>query len=96
MAALLTRAGYKLLTGERRAPCTPPEPSTLLHETNPRVLLLAVDVDEITVPYPDALTLMHELRGMGEGNAVHMRRRAPPCTMAPLCRATRTRQRRPF
>jgi len=29
-----------------------------------------VDADTITVTYPDALTLMRELRGMGEGNAV--------------------------
>jgi NADH dehydrogenase [ubiquinone] 1 alpha subcomplex assembly factor 5 len=33
-----------------------------------------VDTDQIVVPYPDALSLMHELRGMGESNAVTMRR----------------------
>ena len=36
--------------------------------------LLTVDTDQIVVPYPDPLSLMHELRGMGESNAVAMRR----------------------
>ena len=36
--------------------------------------LLTVDTDQIVVPYPDPLSLMHELRGMGESNAVTMRR----------------------
>lgn len=34
------------------------------------------DVDTITVTYPDILTLMHDLRGMGETNALSMRRRS--------------------
>lgn len=37
--------------------------------------LPVVDADTITVTYPDALTLMRELRGMGEGNAVSGRLR---------------------
>ncbi len=37
--------------------------------------LPVVDRDEIIVTYPDALTLMRELRGMGESNAVQARRR---------------------
>ncbi|MFQ5774839.1 MAG: methyltransferase domain-containing protein [Kiloniellaceae bacterium] len=37
--------------------------------------LPVVDVDTITVTYPDALALMRDLRGMGETNAVHTRRR---------------------
>eukprot|EP01048_Picozoa_sp_COSAG05_P014272 COSAG05_NODE_1600_length_4447_cov_80.937088_3_plen_341_part_00 len=36
--------------------------------------LLTVDTDQLVVPFPDALTLMHELSCMGEANAVHMRR----------------------
>ncbi len=36
--------------------------------------LPVVDVDTITVAYPDALALMRELRGMGEANAVRERR----------------------
>jgi SAM-dependent methyltransferase len=35
------------------------------------------DQDTLTVTYPDPLALMRELRGMGEGNAVHLRRRTP-------------------
>ncbi|HEY2539932.1 MAG TPA: methyltransferase domain-containing protein [Stellaceae bacterium] len=34
------------------------------------------DLDTITVTYPDILTLMHDLRGMGETNALSMRRRS--------------------
>lgn len=37
--------------------------------------LPVVDRDEITVTYADALALMRDLRGMGETNAVHARRR---------------------
>ena len=37
--------------------------------------LPVVDVDTITVTYPNALALMRELRGMGESNAVEERRR---------------------
>lgn len=33
------------------------------------------DLDTITVAYPDILTLMRDLRGMGETNALSMRRR---------------------
>jgi len=36
--------------------------------------LPVADMDTITVTYPDALTLMRELRGMGEANAVAERR----------------------
>ncbi len=36
--------------------------------------LPVVDVDTITVAYPDALALMRDLRGMGEANAVRERR----------------------
>jgi len=36
--------------------------------------LPVVDRDTITVTYPNALQLMHELRGMGETNAVRARR----------------------
>ncbi len=39
--------------------------------------LPVVDVDTITVTYPDAFRLMAELRAMGETNAVAARRRAP-------------------
>ena len=34
------------------------------------------DLDTITVTYPNILTLMHDLRGMGETNAISMRRRS--------------------
>lgn len=37
--------------------------------------LPVIDRDDITVTYPDALALMRDLRGMGETNAVHARRR---------------------
>ena len=37
--------------------------------------LPVVDVDTITVTYPDTLALMRELRGMGESNAVVERRK---------------------
>ncbi|HYC05435.1 MAG TPA: methyltransferase domain-containing protein [Azospirillaceae bacterium] len=40
--------------------------------------LPVVDSDTITVSYPSALRLMRDLRGMGEGNAVHQRRRQVP------------------
>ncbi len=36
-----------------------------------------VDVDRIPVSYPSALALMRDLRGMGESNALHARRRTP-------------------
>jgi len=36
--------------------------------------LLTVDTDQLVVPYPDAITLMHELRAMGESNAATHRR----------------------
>ncbi|MFQ6016868.1 MAG: methyltransferase domain-containing protein [Kiloniellaceae bacterium] len=39
--------------------------------------LPVVDVDSITVTYPDLLALMHDLRAMGETNAVNTRRRNP-------------------
>ncbi len=39
--------------------------------------LPVADKDEITVTYPNALALMGDLRGMGETNAVHARRRTP-------------------
>lgn len=39
--------------------------------------LPVADVDRITVSYPNALKLMQDLRGMGETNAVHTRRRNP-------------------
>lgn len=35
------------------------------------------DAEKITVTYPDALTLMRDLRGMGETNALTARRRSP-------------------
>jgi NADH dehydrogenase [ubiquinone] 1 alpha subcomplex assembly factor 5 len=35
------------------------------------------DAERITVTYPDALTLMRDLRGMGETNALAARRREP-------------------
>jgi len=38
--------------------------------------LPVVDVDTITVTYPDALALMRELRGMGETNAATARRKS--------------------
>jgi NADH dehydrogenase [ubiquinone] 1 alpha subcomplex assembly factor 5 len=37
--------------------------------------LPVVDRDEIATTYPNALALMRDLRGMGEANAVHTRRR---------------------
>lgn len=42
------------------------------------------DLETITVSYPDALTLMRELRAMGESNALRGRRRVPlaPATLA--------------
>ncbi len=38
--------------------------------------LPVVDCDTLTVTYADAIALMRDLRGMGEGNAVRTRRRA--------------------
>jgi SAM-dependent methyltransferase len=38
--------------------------------------LPVTDVDTLTVSYPDALKLMDDLRGMGESNAVHARRKS--------------------
>ncbi len=38
--------------------------------------LPVVDKDTIQVTYPDALALMRDLRGMGEANAVHTRRKS--------------------
>ncbi len=38
--------------------------------------LPVVDIDTITVTYGDALALMRDLRGMGEANALHERRKA--------------------
>ena len=35
------------------------------------------DAEKITVTYPDALALMHDLRAMGETNALAARRRSP-------------------
>ena len=35
-----------------------------------------VDIDTITVSYPDMFKLMHDLRGMGETGAVHERRKS--------------------
>ena len=37
--------------------------------------LPVVDLDTITVTYADAFALMHDLRGMGETNALHQRRK---------------------
>jgi NADH dehydrogenase [ubiquinone] 1 alpha subcomplex assembly factor 5 len=37
--------------------------------------LPVIDSDTVTVSYPDALALMRDLRGMGEGNALSERRR---------------------
>jgi SAM-dependent methyltransferase len=37
--------------------------------------LPVVDLDSITVSYPDAFALMRDLRGMGETNAAHERRK---------------------
>jgi SAM-dependent methyltransferase len=37
--------------------------------------LPVIDGDRLTVSYPDILKLMHDLRGMGEGNAVRERAR---------------------
>jgi len=48
--------------------------------------LPVVDRDEIMVTYPNALALMHDLRGMGETNAVHARRRGL-CRRATMLRA---------
>ncbi len=39
--------------------------------------LPVADVDRITVSYPNAFKLMQDLRGMGESNAIHTRRRTP-------------------
>lgn len=39
--------------------------------------LPVADADRLTVNYPDALTLMRELKAMGEGNALIERRRSP-------------------
>lgn len=39
--------------------------------------LPVADVETLTVTYPNALALMHELRGMGEGNALVSRSRKP-------------------
>jgi len=39
--------------------------------------LPVTDVDRITVRYPSALALMHDLRRMGAGNALVERRRTP-------------------
>jgi len=35
------------------------------------------DAETITATYADALSLMHDLRGMGETNALNARRRTP-------------------
>lgn len=39
--------------------------------------LPVADIDRITVSYPNAFKLMQDLRGMGESNAIHTRRRNP-------------------
>jgi SAM-dependent methyltransferase len=39
--------------------------------------LPVVDADTVTVTYPNALALMHELRAMGATNVLHSRRRTP-------------------
>jgi NADH dehydrogenase [ubiquinone] 1 alpha subcomplex assembly factor 5 len=39
--------------------------------------LPVADTDTLSVAYPDALTLMHDLHRMGESNVLHERRRAP-------------------
>ncbi len=39
--------------------------------------LPVADADTLTMSYPDALTLMRDLRTMGESNALHERRRTP-------------------
>ena len=45
------------------------------------------DLDTITVTFPDALALMHELQGMGENGAALARRRSftRPATLAAAC-----------
>jgi NADH dehydrogenase [ubiquinone] 1 alpha subcomplex assembly factor 5 len=40
--------------------------------------LLTVDVDTITIPYPDMFTLMNHLKYMGEGHAIWERRHGVP------------------
>ena len=52
-----------------------PDAAMLLQRTN--FALPVVDVETITVTYDNALRLMHDLRGMGEANAVLARRRTP-------------------
>lgn len=47
----------------------------LLHRAG--LALPVTDVDRITVTYAEPITLMRELRGMGESNAVAERRRGP-------------------
>lgn len=40
--------------------------------------LPVVDSELITVTYPDIFKLMHDLRGMGEGNVIHQRNKKTP------------------
>jgi len=42
------------------------------------------DAETLTITYPDAVAIMHDLRGMGETNALSARRRTPlrPSTLA--------------
>jgi SAM-dependent methyltransferase len=42
-----------------------------------QLALPVVDADTVTVTYPHALALMHELRAMGATNVLHARRREP-------------------
>ena len=53
------------------------------------LVLPVADLDRIEVTYGDPLTLMGELRGMGEGNVLHQRRRQPTRRAALLAAAAR-------
>lgn len=52
-----------------------------------------VDLETVNVTYPDILALMHDLRGMGEANALAARRRSPMPrqTLAALAEEYQTR-----
>src|SRR3546814_2626936 len=55
--------------------------------------LPVADIDTITVPYADPMTLMAALRGMGEANVRADRRRAPTRRETLMTAATRYRHR---
>jgi hypothetical protein len=42
-----------------------------------RFAMPVADAETLTVTYPDAVAMMHDLRGMGETNALSARRRTP-------------------